>query len=589
MLDGAAYTALPPVDERLPRHPLVLGTEADMGAYGGVLRRPILQTTFGSAEPQQRSRALRLQGDAARRAVDSLNAHRLYAYDADLVLRPWLLESWEYDGQGVWTLHLREGLRWSDGASLTLQDFAFALEHTPRIDAPQLRDLLRQTYEVVDDFTLRVHSASLDALENLAGTIEQFTLLAPAHYIHPFLPEPDGAADAWGEWWQEHVDWRTNPALPSLNAWVLAGSPDADTVIYRRNPYSWQVDAAGNQLPYLDEVAFAWMDAAGAQRRLARYELDYADEGLTLADYAWLRDNLDATYGVHACPSPGHLALQLNLSIADPAKRALVNDRRVRRAVSLLIDRENLNLFHYEGLAKPRQLAPAGGGRYANEELAGSHISHSPEEANRLLDEAGYSARDDEGYRLLPDRERISWALLEVSAAQAPSPDAEMVAASLAQGGIECVARAVSGREFVMMWSSNAWDCLYGRVEIPVVPTALQFGMWAGQWPAVHWYGLFRADPQEPFVEPPADHFLWSLWALYEQYKAATTEEERVTIWQEAMAMWREELPAIGVLGEMPRLVVARRTLRGLNPTALYADEMGGLGGGRLALSHYAG
>lgn len=102
------------------------------------------------------------------------------------------------------------------------------------------------------------------------------------------------------------------------------------------------------------------------------------------------------------------------------------------------------------------------------------------------------------------------------------------------------------------------------------------------------WYGLFSPAPFPYAVTPPPGHFLYPLWALYDEYAATTSEEERIRLWQRAMEIWREELPAIGLLGRMPRLVVARKKLRGLDPAALYADELGGLGGGQLALFHYA-
>lgn len=391
-------------------------------------------------------------------------------------------------------------------------------------------------------------------------------------------------------WWEQRSDWRLNPELPTLNPWVLVDGPTADAFTYRRNPYCWQVDVEGRQLPYLDEITFTWTDAAGLRQSLVRGEPDVVDQGLSVGDHAWLRDHLDAgTYDVLQCPSPGHLALQLNLSVPDPAKQALVNDRRVRRAVSLLMQRDTLNLFHYDGLLTPRQLAPVTGGRYANDDLAEALVSHDPVEANRLLDEAGYAERDAEGYRLFPDGERIAWTLLEVSTAQVPSRDAELLAEWLADGGIECHPRPMEQWRFMNAWSQNDWDALYGRVDVPVVPTLQRFGFWTGQTSGVaFWPGLFSSAPLPHAIPPPRDHFLWALWGLWEEYAAASTEDERIALWQAALEIWREELPAIGVLGGMPRPVVARKGLRGLDPTALYAEELGGLGGGWLALFHWA-
>lgn len=192
-LDGIEYAHLLPVDDRLPRRPMVLGSEADVGGYGGALRRAILQTTYDRAEPEFRRLVLGQDLSEARQVVDSLDAHKLFAYDHDLVLRPWLCESWEYDEEGVWTLHLREGVRWSDGEPFTLQDVRFALEQSPRIGSEQAREMLRQRFEVVDDYLLRVHRASLDALDSLALIAQLSGLIVPSHPMRALFPE---SADA---------------------------------------------------------------------------------------------------------------------------------------------------------------------------------------------------------------------------------------------------------------------------------------------------------------------------------------------------------------------------------------------------------
>ncbi len=611
LAEQVARGELPPVEERLPIQPMVLGAASDVGRYGGILRRLIQETGYASSDVQDRGRSFRSRSTDTSQSVNSLDAQRLLFYDENAVRRPWLCESWEYDEEGVWALHLRRGLRWSDGVPFTFQDVVFSIEHGPSVGSDRARQTLRDRFEVVDDHLLRVHNASLNGLDNLMDSVSAFQLILPAHYVRQFLPE-FGEADAlrarartemggsvsgqtpadsvWTLWWEQQTDWRRNPNLPTLNPWVLAISPEAETFTYRRNPYCWLVDVAGNQLPYLDEVSFTWTDAARLRETLGAGGADVADQGLGLRDYSWLQAHIDrSNYDVLLCPSPGQLALQMNLSVPDLAKRAFVNDRRVRQASSLLLRRENLNLSQYEGLLTARQLAPVTGGDYANEDLAGSFLSHDAEEANRLLDEAGYAERDVEGYRLYAEGGRVSWVIVEISATRSVSSDVEMLIECLADGGIEASARAMPEMEFLSIWSENGWDALYGRLDLPVVPTLRQFGFWAGQGGRMdRWYGLFSPAPFPYAVTPPPGHFLYPLWALYDEYAATTSEEERIRLWQRAMEIWREELPAIGLLGRMPRLVVARKKLRGLDPAALYADELGGLGGGQLALFHYA-
>ncbi len=608
MLDGPEYAALPPVDERLPNRPLELGGTGDVGVYGGALRRPILQTSFAQSGGAFRERALRRNTEEACRVVDALHAQRLFLYDQDLVMRPWLCESWEVDSEGAWSLHLRQGLRWSNGQPCTFQDVRFALDHSPLIASEEVRSLLKERYEVVDDHLLRIHTRSLNALEALNDLLDGLALLAPAEYVRTLSREfndaaqlerrarselhtaPSDAMPADGVlvlWWNQQLNWRLNPDLPTLNPWVLAGIPTEDTFRYRRNPYSWLVDASAQQLPYLDELTFIWTDTAGLREALRRGEPDVADQGLAAADYAGLRDLLDpAIYALHTMPSSGHLALQLNLSTSDSGRSAQVNDRRVRQAVSYLMRRGEMNSLRYEELLAPRQLAPLADGAAAAA-LAEAFLEHDVEAANRLLDEAGYDARDDAGYRVAPDGERLSWAVLEEVDGGGPSAQAQSLAEWLAEGGIECLPEPLARGAFAARWGLNDWTAYYARVDLPVAPSLKSFGFWAGR-ALLAWSGQYAASERPEAVRPAAGHFIWALWDLYEEYQTAEEEAQRAALWQRAMAIWREELPAIGVLGKMPRLVVARRTLRGLNPAELYSDELGGLGGGRLALFHYA-
>ena len=50
-----------------------------------------------------------------------------------------------------------------------------------------------------------------------------------------------------------------NPAKPVLDPWVIkeAYGGSATKVVLERNPFFWQVDKEGKQLPYIDRVQFS--------------------------------------------------------------------------------------------------------------------------------------------------------------------------------------------------------------------------------------------------------------------------------------------------------------------------------------------
>src|SRR5262249_10823080 len=110
--DKVAKGELPPVDARLPQHPLrvdLAATGRSPGQYGGTARILIggqrnisLMTVYGYT--------------------------RLVRYDEKLELQPDLLESYEVTDGRIFTFHLRAGLKWSDGEPVTPEDFRYALE-----------------------------------------------------------------------------------------------------------------------------------------------------------------------------------------------------------------------------------------------------------------------------------------------------------------------------------------------------------------------------------------------------------------------------------------------------------------------------
>ena len=83
--------------------------------------------------------------------------------------------------------------------------------------------------------------------------------------------------------------------------------------------------------------------------------------------------------------------------------REFFNDRNVRIALSLAVDRDELNELIYDGLLTPRQYSPLAMSPNYYAKLANAYIEYDPDKANRLLDEAGYTEKDADGFRLWKD------------------------------------------------------------------------------------------------------------------------------------------------------------------------------------------
>src|SRR5437899_5858045 len=259
---------LPPVAERVGQDPLVIKPLHEIGKYGGAWRG-------GFTGP-----------------ADFWNGYRccsgpdhlmFWDYTGDKVM-PNLARSLEMqDGGRTWLVHLRRGMKWSDGKPFTADDFVFWFEDVyrnkdlvPTPTATMAINGKQGAIEKVDTHTARFKFPEpyymfpdvLAGSTDLAGQMFGYRALggfAPAHYLKQFHPKYVGQAeldrkvkeakfDSWVRMFLFKNDWALNPELPVLSAWTTVPPINTPTWTLERNPYSVFVDTAGTHLPYIDRV-----------------------------------------------------------------------------------------------------------------------------------------------------------------------------------------------------------------------------------------------------------------------------------------------------------------------------------------------
>ena len=200
----------------------------------------------------------------------------------------------------------------------------------------------------------------------LAGARPE-TIVAPAHYLKQFhadYADPDvlqAQAEEEGRrnWAAVHIARfrpykNVNPDLPTLQPWVNTTAAPSQRYVFVRNPYFHRVDENGLQLPYIDRVVMNIADGKLIPAKAGAGEADLQARHLAFSDYTFLKQNeqrskyrvllWDTTKGAH-------VALYPNLNVEDPGWRGLVRDARFRHALSLAIDRSEINQVLYYGLA----------------------------------------------------------------------------------------------------------------------------------------------------------------------------------------------------------------------------------------------
>lgn len=400
---------LPPVDDRLPANPMIAETIEEVGAYGGDInvfaihegRLNDMQNIWGST-------LFRLPRNAV--GID-----------------PNVAEGYDISEDGtIFTLYLREGLKWSDGEPLTTEDLRFAFEDMHWNDKVNTWNRLGMVkeIEVVDDYTIRLIAPGGIGLlpiylSDWPGGVGG--LLFPAHYLKrwhmDYNPDAQKLAEEEGQenwydamrlhyWWDPQRD----TDLPGLNPWILSRL-STTLKVFERNPYFWKVDEAGNQLPYIDRVTSSIVSEEVYQLKVSSGEADIAYIHTQFENIPLYKSN-EETGEFRTILFPGgsgsYVSIWINQNHPDPGLRSIYNNVKFRQALSAAIDREDINEAVYMGLGVPRQLAPLPGTSFYREDWGEYCAEYDPGLANRLLDEVGLDEKDGSGHRLGPDGKALS-------------------------------------------------------------------------------------------------------------------------------------------------------------------------------------
>ena len=414
---------LDPVQERIGRDPIVIEPLHGIGRYGGTLRRAFVGP-----------------GDQWGLVRMASGPDSFLHWDKDWrAVRPNIARDFRFsDDYRVLTLSLRRGMRWSDGAPFTADDVLFwyrDLYLDRRIVAAPSASLLLDNRNVLieklDDFTVRfVAPQPYEVLAELLASSTDLGGLsfygrfgmggyAPKHYLsqfHPkYRPESEVSAVAreqgfanWSIYLRNRNDWSLNPELPVLSPWRLAEPINSRRCRLERNPYSVWVDSAGNQLPYIDSIRnILCANADAVSFKAVAGQLDFQNRHLKIEQLPFLLSNRRRSgYNVYLDPSEGtDLGLRVNLSYrADAEIGGWLGNPDFRRALSLGIDRQEINETLMLGLGRPSASVPAPNNRYfPGAEWVTRWAVHDVARANGLLDELGLTARDEAGYRLRMD------------------------------------------------------------------------------------------------------------------------------------------------------------------------------------------
>ena len=575
--------SLPKIDERVPTEPELAEFET-AGSPGGELR-------------------MLMAGPKDTRMMVVYGYARLVGYTPALKLTSDILGSLDVQDGRVFTLHLRKGHKWSDGHPFTSEDFRYWFEDVAQnsklspsgLPVSMIVQGEPPRFEVVDESTVRYTWSRPNPrfLPDLAGA-DPLYIYCPSHYLKQFHEKyaDKAALDALVKkhnqrnWAALHNRMNAmyrddNPDLPSLEPWILKTKQPAERFIFERNPYYYRVDEAGQQLPYIDRVIMSIADSKIIPAKTGAGESDLQARYLRFDNYTFLKQSEERNnYKVWLWRTgPGsQLALYPNLNVNDDVWRALVRDLRFRRALSLAVNRHEINQAIYFGLAIEGQNTVLPQSPLYEPGYRAAWASFDVAEANRLLDLIGLTKRDGDDTRLLPDGRPIE-IIVENSGESTEQTDVlELIRDSWRRIGIRLFAkplqltlfrRRVFSGETLMSVDKGIENGLATAAMSPweLAPTSQQ----QLEWPKWGQYYETKGKAGEAPDLPSA----LRLKELFENWLGAATEPDQSRIWHAMLQIWADEVYSIGTVAGVLQPVVVSDKLRNVPQEGIYNWDPG--------------
>ncbi len=403
------------VVDRLPVEEDIMVEDADyleIGVYGGELKRAADGGNWYAGKPIEEG---------------------LFRFNTKGGVEPNVAKGYDVNADAtVYTIYLREGMKWSDGEPFTAEDcvWFYNLVCLNKIDSKGVRNCHKDSdgnpavVEKVDDYTFTVTfgTPKYDFIEAL--TVDLKWHYAPKHVFENMVNlviESNGIEDAdakaakeaealaaakeicgtefsdVGKAGKELLYYFWNyPGVPTLNPYVLSTEEGKNSIKgsyyeFVRNPYYWKVDAAGQQLPYIDKIVYTTVENKDNQLLLlldgtVDFDSVSMDAIPTIMESETKMNIYEWSGG-----DWGNVGTQLhfNLNVEDANLNALFNNADFRQAMSICVDREEFAGLYSDGWLEGGQAAPQKGALGYSEEWATKWTEYDVEKAKSLFEGCG--------------------------------------------------------------------------------------------------------------------------------------------------------------------------------------------------------
>ncbi len=476
---------LPPVNERLPKEPVVFKTGAmvdGLGEYGGVFRHVIGGRPEGFNWLAGQHQGWGGINMAVQECLVRQGPRWQIKSEEQSGPLPNLAKSWEWNSDMTeLTMHLIEGAKWSDGDPFDTQDIAFwyndNVEDTnvaSRITAGGFGGGAK--LEVIDDYTFKFIFPSAQSNTLIEGLAYIQGCPGPSHILKDKHPKYNSAAS-----YDDYLNAMPsdNVPIPVMGAWVPVEHRPDEIVIMRRNPYYWKVDEAGYQLPYINEMHFKLTTWDDRTTQAVAGTGDFSNMENPGNFVEALKQSQDPSAPVSAKFGPRTLAWRIELNYAanmaasdyDKELRNLFRNLDFRKAMSHAIDRDAVGQALARGpFAYPYMGGFASGSPYYKAS-ATFYTPFDQASAAEILAGLGLKDTDGNGVLNLPGTgDDLVIDMVYKAQRNDDRKQVDAVTSQLAEVGIRVLPKSVDETSFDPMRNSGDFTAILQRANF-ILPT----------------------------------------------------------------------------------------------------------------------
>lgn len=480
---------------------------------------------------------------------------------------PKLAKSFSVNGND-YIIHLRHGIKWSDGKPITADDVVFTWQNiifdgfgnTSTRDSIIIDGKL-PTVKKIDDYTVEFKTP-----QPFAPFIRMLsTSIAPKHIFEPAVKKGK-------EYFETFLSTNIDPKiLVTSGAFKLKEYVPAQRVVFERNPNYYMINKNNQKLPYLDKLVYLIVgDINNEVLKFEGGELDTIGlQGANVARFKELEKH--SNFKVYNLgPDTGTMFVSFNLNnrkdkngkyFVDLKKQRWFQDKNFRQAVDYAIDRKNMVLNIANGLAAPLYTAESLNSIYLNKNL--KPYDRNIEKSKDLLKKSGYWW-DKKGHLMDKFGNHVEFNLFTNAGNTEREAIGVMVKQDLEDLGMKINFKPIEFNSLVnKLVNTSDWDIvIMGLTGSPLEPNGGK-NVWMSN-------GTLHMFNQRPAGYTKDDRYPWEkeLDYLYTQGALATTFEARKKFYDEYQKIVYEEKPFVYIYSPL-RITAIRTKFKNVFPTSL--------------------